>query len=65
MNHALDAAPELQAIERQEGVVDYLREQLRDAKSGMSLRSPDEIRHELDAAEAKLKRLRSAKAAGR
>lgn len=55
----LNATAELQAIQRQEGVVDYLRDQVKDAKDGMSLRSLDGLQAELDSAEAKLKRLRS------
>lgn len=55
------ATQEVAAIQRHEGVVNYLRDQLSDAKDGMSLRTPDGIQNELDIAEAKLKRLRSGK----
>ncbi|MBE2211191.1 MAG: hypothetical protein IAE66_06250 [Xanthomonadaceae bacterium] len=47
------------AILRMEYIVDYLQEQLQDAREGMSLRQPGDVKRELDIAEAKLKRLRS------
>lgn len=59
--NGLNATSELVAIQRQEGVVDYLRDQLRDVQDGMSLRSLDQLQTELSSAEAKLKRLRSGK----
>lgn len=59
----MSANQEIEAIQRQEHVIDYLQEQLQDAKEGMSLRHPDEVRRELDMAKAKLKRLTSNKEA--
>lgn len=56
--NGLNATSELVAVQRQEGVVGYLRDQLRDVQDGMSLRSLDQLQSELEAAEAKLKRLR-------
>lgn len=55
----MNAAQPATAILRLEHVIDYLREQLQDAREGMSLRSPDEVQRELTIAEAKIKRLRS------
>lgn len=55
----LDSSGEIKAIQRQERVVDSLRDQLRDAEDGESLRSAGDIRRELDLEEAKLKRLRT------
>lgn len=57
--NGLNATSELVAIQRQEGVVDYLRDQVRDVNDGMSLRSLDQLQAELQSAEAKLKRLRN------
>lgn len=59
LNDSKDKASE----QRQEVIVEYLREQLHDAREGMSLRSPASIQHELDIAEAKLKRLKLNKGA--
>jgi hypothetical protein len=58
VNRALNAAPELQAIEHQELLVEQLEEEVSDAKEGNSLKPLADLRRELGAQRRKLDAMR-------